>query len=139
MLKSILKELGDNHSIFLSKEEFENMDSTCKKAAVSEVITFSGKLLDQNIGYLHLRGFNTTDSINSIIYADSLQNLIKSIDNRNIKGWILDLRENTGGSCWPMLAGLGPLLGNGICGYGIDNNHKKSSWFTKMVNPELTQ
>jgi carboxyl-terminal processing protease len=27
-----------------------------------------------------------------------------------------------------MLAGLGPLLGNGICGYFINNKDKKSSW-----------
>jgi len=129
IVKTILKELKDNHSVFLSKAEFEKMESTCKSADISEIITFSSKLLNQNVGYIHLRGFNSTDSINSMRYADSLQNLIKSIDNKNIKGWILDLRENTGGSCWPMLTGLGPLLGNGICGYFIDNNQKKSSWF----------
>ena len=28
-----------------------------------------------------------------------------------------------------MLTGLGPLLGNGICGFFIDNNKKKTSWF----------
>ena len=28
-------------------------------------------------------------------------------------GWIVDLRGNTGGNVWPMLLGLGPLLGDG--------------------------
>lgn len=28
-------------------------------------------------------------------------------------GWVLDLRGNGGGNVWPMVAGLGPLLGNG--------------------------
>ena len=62
-------------------------------------------------------------------YADSLQNLIKSIDNVKLKGWVLDIRENNGGNCWPMLAGLGPLLGEGVCGYFISNDHRRSSWF----------
>ncbi|MBA4057608.1 MAG: hypothetical protein C0490_23035 [Marivirga sp.] len=64
-------------------------------------------------------------------YASDLQALIKSLDKKNMKGWILDLRQNTGGNCWPMLAGLGPLLGNGICGYFIDNRNNKSSWYYK--------
>ena len=63
-----------------------------------------------------MKGFNNVDSINRIKYADSLQYQIKLMDNKYIKGWILDLRENSGGNCWPMLTGLGPLLGNGICG-----------------------
>jgi len=69
------------------------------------------------------------DPISIQKYADSLQNKIKSIDNKNLKGWILDLRENTGGNCWPMLTGIGPLLGNGICGYFVDRKRNKSSWF----------
>lgn len=129
IVKSILKDLGDNHSLFLSKEQVAKWQSTSKTADVNEIITFNSKLLNQDIGYIHMKGFGSGDSISIQQYADSLQNQIKSIDNKNLKGWIIDLRENTGGNCWPMLAGLGPLLGNGICGYFIDNEQKKSSWF----------
>lgn len=31
-------------------------------------------------------------------------------------GYVLDFRGNTGGNMWPMIAGLGPLLGNGVFG-----------------------
>jgi carboxyl-terminal processing protease len=34
-----------------------------------------------------------------------------------LRGWVVDLRENTGGNCWPMLAGIGPILGEGVAGY----------------------
>jgi carboxyl-terminal processing protease len=129
IVKSILKDLGDHHSFFMPKEQFEKWQSTNKTEDISEVITFSSKILNQEIGYIKMNKFSNSDSINKIKYVDSLQYQIKLIDNIDLKGWILDLRENTGGSCWPMLAGIGPLLGNGICGYFIDNNQTKSSWF----------
>jgi C-terminal processing protease CtpA/Prc len=129
IVKSILKDLGDSHSFFMPKEQVEKWQSTSKTADIDEIITFNSKLLNQNIGYIHMKGFSNEDSTFIQQYADSLQNAIKSIDNENLKGWVIDLRENTGGNCWPMLAGLGPILGNGICGYFIDNNQKKSSWF----------
>lgn len=129
IVKIVLLDLGDRHSFFMPKEQVEKWKSTSKAVDHNEIITFKSKLLNKNIGYIHMNGFSRPDSVSIMQYADSLQNEIKSIDNEKLKGWILDLRENTGGNCWPMLTGLGPLLGNGICGYFIDNNKKKSSWF----------
>ncbi|NRD19000.1 S41 family peptidase [Winogradskyella eckloniae] len=131
IVQSILRELGDNHSFFMSKEQVKNWKSTSKSTEEIKLITFSGKLLKDNYGYIKMDGFSSGDSISIQKYADSLQNKIKSIDNKNIKGWILDLRENTGGNCWPMLTGIGPILGNGICGYFVDRKGNKSSWFYK--------
>jgi len=166
IVNSILIDLGDRHSFFMSKEQVQKWRSTSKavdnneiitfkskllnkyigsihikgfssgdsvsirqKAVNNAIITFKSKLLNKNIGYIHMKGFSSGDTVSIRQYADSLQNEIKSIDNEKLRGWILDLRENTGGNCWPMLTGLGPLLGNSICGYFIDNNKKKSSWF----------
>lgn len=129
IVQSILKDLGDNHSFFMSKEQVNRWESTSKVGNNKELITFTGKRLNDNIGYVQLKGFSSGDSISIQNYADSLQQQIKLIDNQNLKGWVLDLRENSGGNCWPMLTGLGPLLGNGICGYFIDNNQTRSSWF----------
>ena len=129
IVKIILIDLKDRHSFFMSKEQAAKWQTTSKSSDISEIITFNGKLLNQNIGYINMKGFGSGDSISIRQYADSLQNQIKSIDNENLQGWIIDLRENNGGNCWPMLTGLGPLLGNGICGYFIDNKQKKSSWF----------
>jgi C-terminal processing protease CtpA/Prc len=129
VIQSIVMDLGDNHNFFLTKKEAEKWLSGDKPENINELITFSGKLLNNDIGYLKIKEFNIRDSISTQIYTDSLQQIIKSIDNKNLKGWILDLRENRGGNCWPMLAGLGPLLGNGICGYFIDNKNQKEAWF----------
>ncbi|WP_435138236.1 S41 family peptidase [Formosa sp. A9] len=131
LIEYTLTELKDHHSIFMPKAQKAKWESTSKTKTINELITFSGKTLNNNIGYISMKGFNSGDSISIQTYADSLQSTIKSIDHKNIKGWILDLRKNTGGNCWPMLAGVGPLLNEGICGYFIDRKHKKSSWFYK--------
>ncbi len=129
IIQSVLKDLGDNHSFLMTKEQVNNWTSTSKSDNIKRTITFSGKVVNENIGYIHMKSFVSGDAVSIKTYADSLQNLIKSIDHKKIKGWILDLRENNGGNCWPMLAGIGPLLGNGTCGYFVKNNNQKSSWF----------
>lgn len=129
IIKHTLKELMDSHSFFMPKEQVDKWQTTSQNNSKHEIITFTGRLINPDIAYLHMRGFSSGDTVSIQNYADSLQHQIKLLDHKNLKGWILDLRENTGGNCWPMLTGLGPLLGEGICGYFIDNNQNKSSWF----------
>jgi C-terminal processing protease CtpA/Prc len=42
-----------------------------------------------------------------------MKNVIQANDKEGVCGWIVDLRRNPGGNLWPMLAGLGPLVGDG--------------------------
>lgn len=79
---------------------------------------------DRGIAYLSIPWVSTTDSAICTRIADSLQNLIASLDASGISKWIIDLRKNTGGNCWPMLAGIGPLLGEGVCGYFVTGDDK---------------
>lgn len=128
IIRDVLLDLGDHHSFFLDKAQATQWKTTSATRDIKEMITFNGELLEGNIGYINIGGFSSGDSLSILKYADSLQTLIKSIDNKEIKGWILDLRKNSGGNCWPMLAGVGPLLGNGICGYFVDNDNKWYAW-----------
>jgi C-terminal processing protease CtpA/Prc len=66
----------------------------------------------------------TTDPAICSLIADSLQQKIAHLDKQGVAKWIIDLRNNTGGNCWPMLAGLGPLLGDGVCGYFVSQTDK---------------
>jgi Peptidase family S41 len=50
-------------------------------------------------------------------FAESIQDAIRRADNAGIVGWIVDLRGNFGGNMWPMIAGVGPVLGEGIIGW----------------------
>ena len=48
-----------------------------------------------------------------IAYETKLQRIVADLDKSHPAGWIVDLRGNVGGNMWPMLAGIGPLLGEG--------------------------
>ncbi len=81
-----------------------------------------GEWLQDSIGYLTIPWVSTTDSLVCLRIADSLQSVIARLDSRNISRWIIDLRKNSGGNCWPMLAGIGPLLGDGVYGYFVSGD-----------------
>jgi hypothetical protein len=49
-------------------------------------------------------------------YATKLQEVIAQLAASNPCGWIVDLRGNGGGNIWAMLAGVGPILGEGEWG-----------------------
>ena len=65
----------------------------------------------------------------SIILNEKLQkSKNKKLDSENnIKGWVVDLRKNTGGNMYPMIAGLGSLVGEGNLGYFVAKN-RKDTW-----------
>jgi carboxyl-terminal processing protease len=46
-------------------------------------------------------------------YAETTQQLIRDLDQVPIRGWVIDLRRNLGGNMWPMITGVGPILGEG--------------------------
>lgn len=63
-------------------------------------------------------------------YARHLQDIIRKLDSASPTGWIIDIRQNSGGNMYPMIAGLGPLLGNTTIGYVVDA-HSKDPWWYK--------
>lgn len=57
-------------------------------------------------------------------FAESIQQTIRTADRVGLAGWIVDLRGNGGGNMWPMLAGVGPILGEGIVGWIVYNDRE---------------
>jgi carboxyl-terminal processing protease len=53
----------------------------------------------------------------AVALADSLHSAVRVLEAHGVCGWVVDLRGNGGGNMWPMLAGVGPLLGDSIVGY----------------------
>jgi C-terminal processing protease CtpA/Prc len=77
-------------------------------------------------GFLLFPGVNNAASIS---FAGDIQEQIRNQDHQGIAGWIVDLRGNTGGNMWPMLAGVGPILGEGLAGHFIEPNGVEEPWF----------
>lgn len=61
-------------------------------------------------------------------YARSAQRLIEEADAAGACGWLVDLRGNGGGNMWPMIAGLGPLLGEGNVGAFVGRSGTTGLW-----------
>ena len=87
------------------------------------------------LAYLWLPGF-TGKSINGRV--DSIQTVIRTLDQENPCGWVLDLRANLGGYTDAMIAGINPIFGNapasfraGEVGYGgdVDRETARVLWF----------
>lgn len=85
------------------------------------------------IGYIEVPRFGT-DPTNpegsksrAEKYINEIVDSIESIDRKKLNGWIIDLRNNTGGNMWPMLIALTPFYPNGTLGYFIGDK-KDISW-----------
>ncbi|MEE1943575.1 S41 family peptidase [Pedobacter sp. KR3-3] len=122
-----LRAAGDNHSFFQPKvaaQQYASGNTSQQKP------TF--KLLDNHIGYIMVPSYGSTDTETGKAFANEIQGFIKKLDTENtIKGWIVDLRPNTGGNMHPMIAGLGPIIGRGTLGYFVKGKSKTPWYYTK--------
>lgn len=123
----------DKHSFYWSKAEVEawrgtdtDDDAVSSSEEAFDFAVTTGHMIGEDVAYLSMPPFNSGNAAWDTHFADTLQGLIRALDRPGLKGWVLDLRGNQGGNCWPMLAGIGPVLGTGVCGYfggGEDRSH----------------
>jgi carboxyl-terminal processing protease len=90
------------------------------------IVTVQGK----NFGYVVLPRCSAKDDDGQLLYAADVRRILSQLSAQNPAGWIVDLRGNTGGDMWPMLTGIGPILGDGAVGSFVaaDGN---MTWFYK--------
>jgi carboxyl-terminal processing protease len=84
-------------------------------------------VLPGDIGYVRVPAFSGTAEAATALAID-LQRSITSADTADPVGWIVDVRGNGGGNMWPMIAGVGPVLGDGVAGYFIDPAGVETAW-----------
>jgi carboxyl-terminal processing protease len=114
VLERSLKNAGDNHSVFLSRQVSSEITRIQK-----ENVYATSKYLDSNIGYLKIPHCITFDYQKDLEFADTIIKQIEKLDAFEIDKWIIDLRDNSGGNVWPMLSGLTPIIGDGLINYSI--------------------
>lgn len=81
----------------------------------------------ESVGFIKVNGFTGSES-GARAYAGDIQAQIAAQDGPEIEGWIVDLRDNTGGNMWPMIAGLGPLFDSATLGHFIDADDNATPW-----------
>ena len=61
---------------------------------------------------------------------DSIQQFISTFDREeDLRGWAIDLRDNTGGATPAMVTGVGPLLSSGNLAHYVDASGQPASSF----------
>lgn len=62
-------------------------------------------------------------------FADKLHGIVTDLEAQKPDGWLIDLRGNSGGNMWPMLAGIGAVLGEGDLGAFEGSDGLREPWF----------
>jgi hypothetical protein len=119
-----LELLGDNHSSYEAVNGATLFASTLDCTAP---IIQSAPSLGTDIGYVRVGGFLGT-TVQAQAFTDSITAAIRAVDSPQVHGWIVDLRGNGGGYMYPMVAGLGPILGTGVAGYFVNSYGAATPW-----------
>lgn len=80
----------------------------------------TGQMRDR-VACLEVPAFVQNRHVSREAFAGRLQSLSATLDAAQPTGWVVDLRRNGGGDMWAMLAGLGPMLGEGPFGFFISS------------------
>ena len=111
-IRGAIRDLGEWHTMLLPPAPPD-----AKKGPLEQMIDGgreklmpTAEMVDGRYGLIQLPAFYGSQQ-DAKRYADAIRNGLQSLDRRGVCGWLVDLRANGGGNMWPMLTGLGPLLG----------------------------
>jgi len=127
-LTLILKRADTGHTFYKSAVEPKFVMQ--RKFECVATNTYDLPIIPGHIGYLRVNSFNAPSEKAKLRYIKELRDEINRQKERDTKAWIIDLRYNKGGNMWPMLAGVAPLLGNGVHGYFVKPDGSKTAWGT---------
>lgn len=122
-IRLALSMLEDQHSIYVTAEGRPISDT--KNCPSSLAIAVPE---DEEVGYIKVSAFFGSQE-EGVQFAQDIQDSIKAQDHEELKGWVVDLRGNGGGGMWPMLAGIGPILGDGLVGHFIEPDGNTLAWY----------
>lgn len=125
-LTLILKRADTGHTFYKSAVEPKFVMQ--RKFECVATNTYDLPIIPGHIGYLRVNSFNAPSEKAKLRYIKELHDEISRQKDRDTKTWIIDLRYNKGGNMWPMLAGVAPLLSNGVHGYFVKPDGSKTAW-----------
>lgn len=127
-LTLILKRADTGHTFYKSAVEPKFVMQ--RKFECVATNTYDLPIIPGHIGYLRVNSFNAPSEKAKLRYIKELHDEINRQKGNHVKAWIFDLRYNKGGNMWPMLAGVAPLLSNGVHGYFVKPDGSKTAWGT---------
>ena len=103
------------------------------KAALNRKPAVRAVALTKKVGYLLIPGNSDFRGTGMDSITKAIKDAIANVNSPRIKSWIIDLRLNDGGNMYPMIAGIGQLLGTDgkIGGFTAPNGQSDGEWRLK--------
>lgn len=142
--ESLLNGLKDHHGKVINAKDYSHIawftdyknkrhtdnrvyDNAIWKIVNDTALKFEYTLLKNKIGYLKIVGIPSNVDIEK--ESKKIRDAVISLSKQKVDQWIIDLRYNGGGNMHPMMAGIAPLVGNGIVGSLVNiKNEKLFDW-----------
>jgi carboxyl-terminal processing protease len=124
-IRAALSLLNDHHSFYVGPDSTSIRSPPPVDACTDQVppaVEVPG-----GIGYVKVGSFTGRGEAETA-FAQTIQDALRAADGANLAGWIVDVRNNRGGNMWPMVAGLGPILGEGTAGAFVDPDGGATWW-----------
>ena len=122
-IRYALELVGDDHSRLLTATDTAGSQTSLnERPVIREAPNDGGHPV---LGYVRVPEATGPD-ISEL--ATDYHRELEEVHSLGVCGWIVDLRGNFGGSMWPMIAGLGPLLGEGVLGYYLHPDSTRVPW-----------
>lgn len=143
-IEVLFNKIGARHcNVYINNRTYSSSPKSVKeklseesKAKYADNPTFETKVINDEFGYILIPKivFSDISSENIHKVAQPLYDQIANLKlNNNLKGWIVDLRFNTGGNSWPMVLALYDFLGDNKI-LGNLNADKKQENIIKLEN-----
>lgn len=135
----IFEQIDDHHGSLKYKDKTYSWNKSdgikinnTIKAATKKYSSVRSEKIGREVGYVLIPGNNDFRGQHMDSISRDIQNAIAKINDKHIKGWIIDLRINTGGNMYPMIAGLTEFLGEGRVGGFVTSTHQPDGdWIIK--------
>ncbi len=129
-IRWLIEKLGEKHSFLIEPSQFDvkagekvKADKNIDLPKVAETKNKVTRIIVPSLNTFEHRGQDF-----GVLYEKTLRNIISDNRRRSSCGWIIDLRFNEGGNMWPMLNGLGPILGPSPFGYFLLKGDEVIPW-----------
>lgn len=119
-----VKLIDDGHSIFISGQIPEKGPITNPLLIDTlSVPAIKTKIIGNDVAYINLPGFIANDSLVDQYTLEIRKALINLDTTGKLSGWIIDLRNNSGGKLPSESLGLSPLFEQPLIGISCDNKN----------------
>jgi carboxyl-terminal processing protease len=119
----IFEQIDDHHGRLIFKQQSYGWKGNSQpqvneylRSSIKNRTEVHAEKIGKDIAYLSIPENNDFGNKHLDSIGRSIKQAIAKIHDKHIKGWILDLRLNTGGNMYPILAGLTDFLAEGKIG-----------------------